>query len=175
MLGQRALRAKKASRLWIMLGPTSGPRVSQWSLNGSSHMHKWSGAGVFHSHVSRHFTAPFLSPICPINSPSPPRARRRIPPRCRASSNSDMVLAIHSRCYAAASTSPPARAVIIARPEVEHHSAHQRRDRNGRFVAADGTSNARSRRWTTTRSQRRMVPVVPNVQVSIDLGFGPLL
>ena len=29
MLGQHALRAKKASRLWIMLGPTSGPRVSR--------------------------------------------------------------------------------------------------------------------------------------------------
>ena len=38
---------------------------------------------------------------------------------------------------------------------------------------ADGTSNACPRRRTTTRNQRRMVPIVPNVQVSIDLGFGP--
>ena len=84
-----------------------------------------------------------------------------------------MVLATHSRCYAATSASPPARANVIARPEVEHHSTHQRRDWNGRFVAADGTSNVRPRRRTTTRNQRRMVPVVPNVQVSIDLGFWP--
>jgi len=84
-----------------------------------------------------------------------------------------MVLATRSRCYAAASASPPARAVVVARPEVEHHSAHQRRDRNGRFTAADGTSNACPRRRRTTRNRRRMVPVVPNVQVSIDLGFGP--
>ena len=122
--------------------------------------------------VSRHFTAPF-SPICPINSPSLPRARRRIPPRRRASSNGDMVIASLSCCYAAASASPPTRAVVVARPEVEHHSAHQRHDRNGRFVAADGTSNARPRRRTTTRNWRCMVPVVPNVQVSIDLGFRP--
>ena len=38
---------------------------------------------------------------------------------------------------------------------------------------ADGTSNACPRRRTTTRNQRRMVPIIPNVQVSIDLGFGP--
>jgi len=84
-----------------------------------------------------------------------------------------MVLATHSRCYAATSASPPARANVVAWPEVEHHSAHQRRDWNGRFVAADGTSNARPRRRTTMRNRRRMVPVIPNVQVSIDLGFGP--
>ena len=69
--------------------------------------------------------------------------------------------------------SPPARAVIVVQSEVEDHSAHQRRDRNGRFTAADGTSNARPRRRTTMRNRRRMVPVVPNVQVSIDLGFRP--
>ena len=58
-------------------------------------------------------------------------------------------------------------------PSCAHHSAHQRHDRNGRFVAADGTSNARPRRRMTTRNWRHMVPVVPNVQVSIDLGFVP--
>ena len=84
-----------------------------------------------------------------------------------------MVIATRSRCYAADSASPPARAVVVARPEVEHHSAHQRHDRNGRFIAADGTSNVRPRRRMTTRNRRRMVPVIPNVQVSIDLGFRP--
>ena len=100
-----------------------------------------------------------------------------------------MVRATHSRCYAAAFTmdeearrhqghgimaaSPPARAVIVVQSEVEDHSAHQRRDRNGRFVATDGTNNARSRGRRTMMNRKRMVPVVPNVQVSIDLGFGP--
>ena len=170
-LGKYARSARASRQEGVVLVDYAGSHFRPTSQ--SSHMHKWSGAGGFHSHVSRHFTAPFSSPICPINSPSLPHAHRRIPPQHRASSNGDMVLTTHSRCYAAASASPPACAIVIARPEVEHHSAHQRRDRNGRFVAAAGTSNARPRRRITTRNRRRMVPVVPNVQVSIDLGFQP--
>ena len=142
-LGKYARSARASRQEGVVLVDYAGSHFRPTSQ--SSHRHKWSGAGGFHSHVSRHFTAPLSSPICPINSPSPPRARRRIPPWHRASSNSDMVRATRSRCYAAASASPPVCTVVVARLEVEHHSAHQRCDRNGRFVAADGSSNARPR------------------------------
>ena len=144
-------------------------------------MHYRSSAGGFYQSTptSRPLTALF-SPICPIKSCSPPRSRRR------ASSIGDMVGATRSRSYTPDSTtgveasrrqgrplvpaSPPAADIIFAPPIVEHHSTHQRRDRRGRFSR---TSNARPRRRTTMRNRRRMVPVIPNVQVSIDLGFGP--
>jgi len=125
-----------------------------------------------HPHVSPlHRT--FLT-ICPIKSCSPPHSRRR------ASSISDMAGATRSRSYTPNSTmgveaswrqgrplvptSPPVADIIVAPPVVEHHSTHQRRDRQGRFSR---TSNARSRRRTTTNwscrqaAEELAVPLVP--------------
>src|SRR6185503_11341084 len=138
------------------------------------YMHYRSGAGGYYQSTptSRPFTAPF-SPICPINSCSPPRSRRR------ASSIGDMVGATRSRSYTPDSTtgveasrhqgcplvptSPPAADIIVAPPVVEHHSTHQRRDRRGSFSR---TSNARPRRRMTTNRSRCQVaeePAVPLV------------
>ena len=50
--------------------------------------------------------------------------------------------------------SPLAAAIVAAAAVEEHHSTHQRRDKQGRFVAAGGSGNARSR-WRTATNQRR--------------------
>ena len=133
-------------------------------------MHYRSCAGGFYQS-----TTPF-SPICPIKSCTPPRSRHR------ASSISDMVGATRSQSYTPNSTtgveaskrqgrplvpaSPPAADIIVAPPVVEHHSTHQRCDRQGRFSR---TSNARPRRRTMSQSRREAieepaVPLVPRLE-----------
>ena len=69
-------------------------------------------------------------------------------------------------------TSPPVADIIVAPPVVEHHSTHQRRDRQGRFSR---TSNARPRWRTTTNRSRHQAaeePAVPLVPRPEDDEYG---